>query len=289
LEIKKDYPIGELTTFKIGGNAQYFCTPQNLTEVIESLQFTQDGNFPLYILGGGANILVADTGVEGLVLSTQKLDKVEIKDNLVSCECGILINDLNKILINSSLSGMEFSGGLPGSIGGAVFMNARCYGKEFSDIVESVVVLNENFKEEILTKKDLDYSYKNSVFMRRDKLFIYKVNLKLEYGNKQEIEALYQKNAVDRTQKGQFEYPSAGCAFKNDYSFGISTGKIIDELNLKGISIGGAEVYLKHGNFIINKNNATASDVVKLIELVEKEVYEKKGIKLEREVRLIGF
>jgi UDP-N-acetylmuramate dehydrogenase len=289
MKIYKNYPIGKYTTFKAGGNAQFYCEPENISEVKEYLIYARENNLKHFIFGGGANLLIADCGFKGLVISTNKLKFLIKTDDKVNVGSGFNIDKLNKKLISFSLSGMEFSGGLPGSIGGAIYMNARAYGHEFSEVVESVTVLDENFDEKILNKSSLNYSYKNSIFMEKKNLFIVSAMLALKHGNKNEIKDSYKNNRLDRITKGQFDYPSAGCIFKNDYSLNIPTGKIIEDLGLKGKTIGGAEVSLKHANFIFNKKNASSKDILALIEYVEKKVFEEKGIKLEREVRLVGF
>jgi UDP-N-acetylmuramate dehydrogenase len=289
IRIYKNYPIAKLTTFKIGGKAQFYCMPENIDDVRAAFIFAKNNNLNTFVLGGGANLLISDNGIKGLVISTRKLDFFYRNENEVFVGAGMLIDKLNRKLIDLELSGMEFSGGLPGSIGGAVFMNARSYGMEFSNIVDSVTILDDELNEKKLCKNDIDYSYKNSLFMKKEGFFIIGTTLKLNKGNKSEIKALYKKNYNDRIQKGQFDFPSAGCIFKNDYSINIPSGKIIEEAGLKGKKIGGAEVSMKHGNFIINKKNAKAEDVLKLIEYVEQKVYEEKGIRLEREVRVVGF
>ena len=191
------------------------------------------------------------------------------------------------MLAHRGLSGMEFAGGLPGSIGGAVYMNARCYGSEFADIVSAVTILKENGEMEILEKNKLDYAYKQSVFMKHPNWCVFSVEFALKKADKKSIWAVYHTNYLDRKNKGQFAYPSAGCAFKNDYSLGVSAGKIIDECGLKGKYIGGAEVYTKHANFIINKQNASSEDVRTLIAFVAEEVQRQKQVSLEKELCII--
>lgn len=287
LTIDKNHILAPYTTFKIGGAAEYFCTPANGAELIEALKFAGEQGLPYYILGGGANTLFGDTMIKGLVISTLKMDSIEIDEEMVHAGAGVDIGDLNEMLTGVSLSGMEFAGGLPGTLGGAVYMNARCYGGEMSMIVESVGIVDGSFEQRRLTVDELDYSYKNSIFMHKKEYIITDVTLKLQRGRRENIIEGYRTNLEDRKGKGQFSYPSAGCIFKNDYDTGIPTGKLIDSLGLKGKTIGGAEIYERHCNFIINKEQASAEDVLKLIEYVEAEVFRQKGIKLEREVRVI--
>ena len=173
--------------------------------------------------------------------------------------------------------------------GGAVFMNARAYGREMSNIVSLVCAIKKN--EELLhfTNSQINFSYKQSIFENEQNLFILSVTLELKKSTFKKIKSLYKQNKKDRIKKGQFKFPSAGCIFKNNYDMGIPSGKIIDEVGLKGKKIGGAQISENHGNFIINTNNAKAEDIKKLIELIEEKVYKEKGIKLQREIRLLGF
>ncbi|HPO48851.1 MAG TPA: UDP-N-acetylmuramate dehydrogenase [Spirochaetota bacterium] len=285
-----DYPLAKLTTFKVGGNADFFCKPRTYEEVIESFDFAKKNNIDYYILGGGANLLISEKGIRGLVISTSKLNSFTfINEKEVRVGCGLKIDKLNKKLIKLGLSGLEFSSGLPGSVGGAVFMNARCYGKEFADVIKGVDAINENFEKETLTLDDINYSYKNSLFMKRKKIFIFEIVLKVEKSEKKFVKKEAKKNYKDRKNKGQYKYPSAGCIFKNDYNIGIPTGKIIEDLGLKGYAIGKAEVYDKHANFIVNKKNASPEDILNLIKFIEKKALDEKGYKLERELRVLGF
>lgn len=288
LKIIRDFPLAKWTSFKIGGDAKYAYFPKNIEDVKELLNFAKDNNIPYFIIGGGANLLVSEKGYNGLIIFTHKLNKYKVNRSIIEVESGLSVNKLNRIALLYSLSGLEFSNGLPGSIGGAVFMNARVYGKEFSDVVESVLIIDKEGKIITLTKNEIFYAYKKTYFMDNRDIFIYKVNLKLEKGNFFNILKESYKNKKDRIKKGQFLFPSAGCIFKNDYNIGIPSGKIIEDAGLKGYRIGGAKVYEKHANFIINYDNATSYDVLQLIKFIEKTVYEKKGYKLEREVQLLG-
>jgi UDP-N-acetylmuramate dehydrogenase len=289
LKIIKNYPLAHLTTFKIGGSGEYYVRPKSIRQLKYALEFAKTNQLKITVIGGGANLLISDRGIKGLVISTSRLKKVRIDGTQVTAQSGVLVDRFNRLMIRNSLTGAEFSGGLPGSIGGAVYMNARAYGKEFADIILSVNVLNEKLETETLTLKDIDYGYKKSIFMKRPELIITDITFQMESGDKKEIRKNCKKNIKDRKMKGQFDFPSAGCIFENDYNIGIPSGRIIDELNLKGRRVGGAEVFIKHGNFIINKNHASADDIYQLIREVEKEVLDKKGIQLKREVRILGF
>ena len=289
IKIIRDLPLKNWTSFKIGGPAKYAVFPKNLEEVKKTLDFSKENNIQYFFIGSGANLLVSDKGFKGLIIFTQKLNRYKINDSIIETESGISVNKLNNIALFHCLSGLEFSNGLPGTIGGAVFMNARAYGKEFSEIVKSVIILDKENNIIELEKKDIFYDYKTTYFMENRENFIYKIKLELQKRSFFTILKQAKKNKQDRIKKGQFSYPSAGCIFKNNYNIGIPSGKIIEDLGLKGLQIGGAKVYEKHANFIINYNNAKADDVLKLIQIIEKKAYEKKGYKLEKEVQLLGF
>jgi UDP-N-acetylmuramate dehydrogenase len=190
-------------------------------------------------------------------------------------------------LIENSLTGFEFAGGLPGSIGGAAYMNARCYGSEMSKVVKSINYIDNDLNESTISIEEINYTYKNSIFMKNPEWYIISVELELTAGDQAEIKELTEKNFEDRKSKGQFDYPSAGCVFKNNYDVGIPSGQLIDELSLKGSKVGGAQVYENHANFIINKSNAKGSDVITLLKMIEKEVYSQRGIRLEREIQVL--
>jgi UDP-N-acetylmuramate dehydrogenase len=285
--IKNNVALAAFTTFKIGGKAKFFSKPRNINELIELLKFAKSENIPHFILGGGSNTLFADGTIEKLVISTGSLNRIIIKQDCLIAECGAAIEKLNKIALKQALSGLEFSAGLPGSLGGAVFMNARAYEGEMSQVVSEVEYLDEEFNIKSITNEQCNFSYKNSFFMQNPQHIILRVKLNLPKKNKYSIKQIYQKNLKDRRSKGQYRYPSAGCVFKNDYNLGIPCGKVIDSLGLKGLRIGDAQVYEEHANFIINKKKATARDVIKLIEIVEDELFYKKGIKFERELNII--
>ncbi len=289
LKIHKLFDLSKLSSFKIGGKAEFFCMPKSISDIFNALKYASTNNLKITIIGGSTNILFSDNGLIGLVISTTKLNRCQISGNIVTVEAGITIKNLNEKIIKHSLKGLEFTGGLPGTIGGAVFMNARAYGNEMRNVVRAVSAIKRNGDIINLQKDELNFSYKNSYFKKNPDLFIYSIILELEKGNPKEIKINYNKNIFDRVSKEQFNYPSAGCIFKNNYEKGIIAGKIIDELGLKGTRIGDAEVFEKHANFIINKDKAKAEDVKKLIELIEKKVYMDKKIMLEREVILLGF
>nr|HPK62664.1 UDP-N-acetylmuramate dehydrogenase [Spirochaetota bacterium] len=286
--IQKNIDLKQFTTFKIGGKAEYYSAPKDIEEVKYSLNFAKDKGLEVIIIGGGSNLLISDDGVEGAVIHTAALNKSKIDGVILTVESGLTVKNLNDLALSRSLSGLEFSGGLPGSIGGACYMNARSYNGEFADVVKEATVVDEFGTASVVDKTFLNYSYKYSALMDLN-YFIYDVKLELKKGDPSVIKEIYLKNFNDRKSKGQFDYPSAGCVFKNNYQIGVSSGKIIEEAGLKGRVVGGAKVSEKHANFLINNGDAKAADVMKLIKFIEDEVLEKKGVKLERELRIIGF
>ncbi len=316
--IKRGFPLKGLTSFQIGGNAEFFFEPSNQQELLEGLKIFLENKIPLSIIGGGSNLLISDKGISGAVLSLRKLNRIQIlldlnKKNLndktrilVEAGAGVLMEELTNWAIENSVSGLESFGGLPGTVGGACFMNARCYDSSISDIIYSVKTFSIdmveeslfknysdfNFAEYLYNKKDWDY--KKSPFQKNadgikiidNRQIIFSVIFELKSGNQEEIKKRTDKCRQDRIAKGHFKAPSAGSTFKNNRSFGKPSGKIIEEAGLKGFSIGGAQVAPWHGNFVINKDNASSEDVVNLIQYIQKEVQTKIGFLLEPEVIL---
>jgi len=286
--IIENYELKDELSFKIPTKTRFYVAVNDIEELVSIYRFVRSTNIKVCILGGGTNIIFNNSYFDGVVISTKMLNKIKIIDKNIYAESGVTIRILNEIAMISSLTGLEFSGGLPGTVGGAVTMNAKSYNKDFALVVRSVDVFDvSTFKITTLERNAIDFSYKDSIFQHDPNLFILNVEFNLDYGDKKCIEKEYQKNINDRERKGQFDYPSAGCIFKNMHDTGVSTGKIIEELGLKGKSIGGAVVFDKHANFIINKNSATSNDVISLIEFIEDEAYNKKGIKLEREIKIL--
>jgi len=285
IEQKRD--LSSLTTFKIGGEAEFFASPETVDELYDVLSWARERALRVIILGGGSNILFGDGLIRGLVISTRDLKGIDLVGNYVRVGAGVFMDEINEWAILNGRSGLEWSGGLPGTIGGATYMNARAYQHEMSECVGRVHVVTLGGDDFWLEGKDLEYRYKHSVFMEHDDWIIVEVDLVLGHAEREEVEKLTRFHQEDRQKKGQYLYPSAGCAFKNDYSRNLPAGKVIDEVGLKGTRIGGAEVYERHANFIVNKGDAKADDVIRLIELIEQRVYEETGVWLEREIRII--
>lgn len=281
-------PMKKHTTFKIGGPAEIFIKIDNLEDLKKVLLFASENNTKLTIVGNGSNLLVLDEGIKGITLNV-KLEKIEIKEKDekvgITVGAGEKIGKLARICLQKQITGMEELSGIPGTIGGAIRMNAGAHGKEMKDIVKTVKCIDYQGKERIFTNEELEFTYRSSIF-KKEKYIITEIEIELEKGQKEEIKAKMEEYATYRREKQPIEYPSAGSTFKRGNDF--ITAKLIDEAGLKGYHIGDAEVSTKHSGFIINKGNATAEDILELIEHIKKEVYQKFQKQIELEIEIIG-
>lgn len=274
----------EYTSFKIGGNADILVTVKNIEEVKEVLEISKQNNCPIFILGNGTNILVKDNGIRGIVLRN-RIDNIEINDKEVIVGAGVKNSVLAQKLLKAELSGFEFAAGIPGTIGGAIKMNAGAYGGEIKDIlVETTYMDYEGNINTILNEKH-EFSYRKSVFKEKEVIILY-AKLKFQKSDIETIKALMEKNENSRKEKQPLEFPNAGSTFKRGEDF--ITAQLIDECGLKGYKIGDAEVSTKHAGFVVNKGNATAEDVIKLVEDIEEKVYNKFNKNINLEIEIIG-
>ncbi|MCL2184991.1 MAG: UDP-N-acetylmuramate dehydrogenase [Treponema sp.] len=290
-----DEPMRSHTTFKVGGNADCLVRPigEGFTAFcIELLNNANAEKIPVFILGGGANIVVSDKGIRGIVIDMNgwKDDVCRTEKGKIIFKSGTKIDDAAIIAGNASLCGLEFLSGMPGTIGGAVWMNARCYGSEVADVLGWVEIIVKEKNKYVIKKinvKKKDFDYKISPFQKMDCIII-KAAFKLKDGDKEEIFAEMEEIKEDRQKKGHYDFPCAGSVFKNNKDFGKPVGKIIDELGLKGFQIGEAQVAPFHGNIIINTGNAKAADIRILTEDIAKKVKDAKGFVLEPEIIFVG-
>ncbi|SHO49947.1 UDP-N-acetylmuramate dehydrogenase [Desulfopila aestuarii DSM 18488] len=285
--VRFDEPMSRHTSFKIGGPADVFLAPRSYDDLLTCLEVVKKNGLPCFLLGGGTNILVADRGIRGVVISTAGLDSISVTGERLTAEAGARVEDVCMVAAEYGLSGVEFINGMPGSIGGAVWMNARCYGNSISEVLEQVEVVGEDLSLTTVSCDPSQFDYKRSPFQAMSGC-IWQVKLHLKKGDRQEIYRKMEENHKDRVDKGHFKAPSAGSLFKNNHDFGAPTGKIIDELGLRGVTSGGAAIAPFHGNIFINQNNATAGDVLSLIRLAVEKAARERGIRLEPEVRLVG-
>lgn len=285
--VKIDEPMKKHTNFKIGGNADVFVIAKSIEEIKCVIKFSKENNIPLTILGNGSNVLVSDKGIRGIVLQIGlKEIKVEKHENaLIEVDAGAMLGALAQILLKQSISGFEFAAGIPGSIGGVIRMNAGAYGGEMKDIVKNVTVLNEKGEINILTNEECEFSYRHSRFTNSKEIII-KATLELPFGNENEIKAKMDEYAQSRKEKQPLNLPSAGSTFKRGADF--ITAKLIDECGLKGYTSGNAQVSTLHAGFVVNLGNATAQDVLNVVNHVKQVVLEKTGKQIELEVELLG-
>ena len=271
--------------FRVGGPADILLIPKHKEQVIKSIEICRKNNIPFYVVGNGSNLLVKDGGIRGVVIKLKELKNINIKDNILEAECGAMLKDISKEAQNNSLTGLEFSCGIPGTVGGAVFMNAGAYDGEISQVIESAEVIDEKGNIITLNKEELDLQYRSSIVMKMGYIVL-SAKFKLKEGEGDKIKEVVDDLTFRRESKQPLEYPSAGSTFKRPT--GYFAGKLIQDAGLKGYTIGGAAVSEKHSGFVINKNNATAKDILDLIEHIQKEVKEQFGVDLHPEVRIIG-
>ncbi len=285
LEIRYNEPLKEYTSFRIGGPADLFLLPHTCRALKEAATSIRRQNLPFLILGKGSNVIISDQGIRGIVIYTGKLNKAQIKGNRATAETGITLSALANKAMKAGLKGLEFASGIPGSLGGALYMNAGAYGGEIKDIVEKVEVFDYAGQETTLTNKDLGFSYRYSILQERE-LIALRATLLLKPGNPTEIKNKMAELNRKRREKQPLEYPSAGSMFKRPENY--YSGPLIEQAGMKGATIGDAQVSHKHAGFIINLGNATANDVIRLITKVQEKVYKTSGVKLEVEPKFIG-
>lgn len=283
--IKIDEPMKNHTSFEVGGPADILITPENSDQVLDVIKMSKDKNIPYYIMGNGSNLLVKDGGIRGIVIKLTNLNSIKVSENKVISGSGASLKDVSQSALDSRLTGFEFACGIPGSVGGAVTMNAGAYNGEISNVIESVKVIDDQTNIRILNLKELQLGYRMSSILKYG-YTVLEVTFKLEKGDYDKIHNRIEDLNRRRTEKQPLEYPSAGSTFKRPE--GHFAAKLIEDSKLKGISVGGAQVSEKHSGFIINKGNATAGDILNLINIVQKTVKEQFNIDLYTEVRIIG-
>lgn len=281
-------PMKKHTTFKIGGPAEYFIKIDALRDLKEVLGVANPNNIPITIIGNGSNLLVSDKGIKGftLIIKLEKIDIQETNEGIhVIVGAGEKLGKLAQICLQNEITGLEELSGIPGTIGGAVRMNAGAHGREIKNLIKSVKCMDYQGNEKEFINEELQFDYRSSIF-KKEKYIITEVTLELQKGQRKEIKAKMEEYATYRKEKQPIEYPSAGSTFKRGADF--ITAKLIDEVGLKGYAIGDAEVSTKHSGFIINKGNATAKEVLALVEYIKNTVYEKFQKRIELEIEVIG-
>ena len=286
--IKQNEPMKNHTSFKIGGPAEFYIKITSIKELQKILEFAKKEKIKITILGNGSNVLVSDSGIKGIVIRTNlKEIKIEPKEQNkieITVDDATPIGFLAQKLLKEEITGFEEISGIPGTIGGAILMNAGAHGKEMKDIVTEITAIDYNGKIHKFTNEQAKFTYRNSIFSS-GKYIILQAKIILEKGNAKEIKAKMDEYAQFRKEKQPIEYPSAGSTFKRGTDF--ITAKLIDDAGLKGYTIGGAKVSEKHAGFIINTGNATAQDVLDLAKYVTNKVYEKFEKKIEFEIKIV--
>lgn len=287
-QIKVNEPMKSHTNFKIGGNADFYVVAKEINQIQIILKLAKQYNIPLTILGNGSNVLVGDKGIKGIVLKIS-IDQFEIEKKekyaTIIAGAGVPLGKIAYSLLKEQIAGFEFAGGIPGSLGGAIRMNAGAYGGEIKDCIQTVTYLTQDGELKEFSNQECEFSYRHSIFCD-EPLIIVKAKLQLPYGNKEEIQAKLDEYAQSRKEKQPLEFPSAGSTFKRGSDF--ITAKLIDECGLKGYTVGGAQVSTLHAGFVINTGNATAKDVMSVIYHVKQTVLEQTEKQIELEIELLG-
>ena len=288
-----DEPMSRHTTFRVGGPADFFVTPKAKEEVRDVIRICKEAgmpctqeNVPYYIVGNGSNLLVSDAGYRGVIVQIYKeMNEVKVEGDLVKAQAGALLSGIAAKALGAELSGFEFASGIPGTIGGACVMNAGAYGGEMKDVLEFVTVLTGEGKIIELGRNELELGYRTSVIAKKGYIVLGAV-LKLERGDGEKIKTYMDELKEKRVTKQPLEYPSAGSTFKRPE--GYFAGKLIEDAGLRGFQVGGAQVSEKHCGFVINRDHATAADIMELMRQVQIRVKENSGVDLEPEVKRLG-
>lgn len=282
--VLKDEPMSKHTSLKIGGPADMFIKVNNLDELINILNIVKKHKLPLTVIGNGTNLLVKDKGIRGITIKLY-LNQICFKGDEIEADAGVTIPVLAKKAYDNGLSGLEFASGIPGTLGGAIKMNAGAYGGEIKDIVLETTYLDKDLNLRTISNKEHNFSYRHSVFEDTEDIIIC-TRLKLSKGNKENIKNKMEENLLKRKEKQPLDFPNAGSIFKRKNEYIVA--QIIDKCGLKGYNIGDAYISEKHAGFIINKGAAKAEDVIKLIEHIKAVINKEYNIDLELEIKVIG-
>lgn len=285
-EVLLNEPMKNHTSFKIGGPADVIIIPKNENQVVEAITLLRENNIKFFIMGNGTNLLVKDGGLRCAVIKINEgLNKVQIGDNKVYCEAGALLTAVSKAVARESLTGMEFANGIPGTIGGAVTMNAGAYGGEMKDIITKVRAIDKDNNIREYSNSEMNFRYRGSRVTDED-LIVLSVELELELGDPVKIEEVMKDLTYKRTSKQPLELPSGGSTFKRPE--GYFAGKLIQDSGLRGLRHGGAQISEKHCGFVVNVEDASCKNVLELIQIVQKTVRDNYDVELETEIKLIG-
>lgn len=285
-DYKEDVSFKTLTTYKTGGTARLVVYPFDVNSLIKILKYLKDNDIKYKIFGNGSNILASDDNYDGVIIKLTNLNSIHIDGGNVEVEAGYNFTNLCNTMCKNGYSGLEFGGGIPATVGGAVYMNAGAYLEDVSDALVKVDILDEDFNIKTLSCKELNYDYRHSIFMSKNWIII-KAYFKLKKVNKEELMDLVLDRKQRRNDTQPLNYPSAGSVFRNPK--GMYAGKLIEDCDLKGFRYGGAEISSKHANFIVNVNNAKSSDIAYLMNLVQSKIKDKYNVDLYREQEFFNF
>lgn len=284
-EYYKDISLKKYNTYRLDVKCGYLIYPSNTKELIDLLKYLKESNISYFILGGGSNIILAKPYFD-VVIKLDKLNNIEIKDNIVTAGAGVSLIYLANLCMNNNLNGLAFAGGIPGMVGASTAMNAGAYKEDMASIVKEVKVLTPDLEVITLTNKDLNYSYRNSFLKEHKDYICIEVTLEMSYEDKEQIKETMASRKQRRIDTQPLDKPSAGSVFRNPE--GLSAGKLIEDAGLKGYKIGGAEISTKHANFIVNTGDATYEDILELIDYTKKKIKEIYNIDLILEQEIIG-
>ena len=284
--VMKDEPMKKHTTFRIGGPADYFVTPESKEEIQAIVELKKKEEIPYSVIGNGSNLLVGDKGYRGVILQIfKKMNQIRVEENKIYAGAGALLSKIAATALSESLTGFEFAAGIPGTLGGAVRMNAGAYGGEMKQVLESVEVMTADGEFLTIPVEEMGLAYRTSVVEQKNYIVLEAV-ISLEKGNPEKIKEVMDDLKEKRVTKQPLEYASAGSTFKRPE--GYFAGKLIEDAGLRGFRVGDAQVSEKHCGFVINRGNASAAEVMELMRQVEDKVEENSGVRLEAEVRRIG-
>ncbi|ADU75160.1 MAG TPA: UDP-N-acetylmuramate dehydrogenase [Hungateiclostridium thermocellum] len=284
--VKLDEPMKNHTSFKVGGPADILVTPVSVSQLSQILKLCKNKSVPVFVMGNGTNLIVRDKGIRGVVVKIfDNLNQFTVKDDIITAYAGILLSRVSTIAYENGLTGLEFACGIPGTLGGAVAMNAGAYGGEMKDVVVETEYMDKDGEIRVVRDDGHQFGYRTS-FIQKNSGIVIKTSMKLKKGNKEEIKALMDDLTQRRQEKQPLEMPSAGSIFKRPE--GYFAGKLIEDCGLRGHRIGGAEVSQKHCGFIVNTGDAKAKDILDLIEYIRNTVKMKFGVDMQTEVRIVG-
>ncbi|WP_372238387.1 UDP-N-acetylmuramate dehydrogenase [Paenibacillus sp. FSL R5-0765] len=284
-KVKFNEPLKNHTFIKIGGNADILIHPTTIDEITKIVEIANLHQLPLTVIGKGSNVIIKDGGIRGVTISLSHFDQIKVSEDSMIAQSGVDIIDVSRLALEHSLTGLEFACGIPGSTGGALYMNAGAYGGQIADVVERATVITKDGAVLEIPREEMKFGYRNSLF-KMDHYIILEAEFGLKKGNKEDIASKMKELTFLRESKQPLEFPSCGSVFKRPE--GHFAGKLIQDCNLQGTRIGGAEISMKHAGFIVNVDHATAQDYMDLIQFIQKKVYDAFQVELETEVIFLG-